>query len=284
MHSLSGPVTDGSERTTEQSPVLLHTPREQRDGGGVLRCLARIRHRQSLVPCTVRTDASSAAHDSVDAAAAAATATAASREKSTGRRRQDDNLEHRRTVDAENSGSSAKDTVAQGAVECVDKDSDTGHAGGGGCEGGFSGDDRSQEYARMAVERMSDDGVLEEQRRDGTGLDQSRYRKFDDDQRRQRWGQHTHGEQHQRRHSFAGEENPAGEMLLRVVFEDAPLKAVAPGQVVALYKDSVCLGGGPILRAEDSCQPVRFLGPSLPDGDRHGRALTGPELSQPRLV
>lgn len=37
---------------------------------------------------------------------------------------------------------------------------------------------------------------------------------------------------------------------------DQPAKAIAPGQVVALYKDGVCLGGGAIFRAEDHCAPV----------------------------
>lgn len=37
---------------------------------------------------------------------------------------------------------------------------------------------------------------------------------------------------------------------------DEPAKAIAPGQVVALYKDGVCLGGGPIRKAEDRCAPV----------------------------
>jgi len=41
-----------------------------------------------------------------------------------------------------------------------------------------------------------------------------------------------------------------------LVHFDKPAKAIAPGQVVALYKDGVCLGGGPILRAEEHCSPV----------------------------
>lgn len=42
---------------------------------------------------------------------------------------------------------------------------------------------------------------------------------------------------------------------------DEPAKAIAPGQVVALYKDGVCLGGGPIFRAEDHCAPVLVRSP-----------------------
>lgn len=53
-----------------------------------------------------------------------------------------------------------------------------------------------------------------------------------------------------------------GEALLMVKFEQ-PSKAVAPGQVVALYKDSVCLGGGIILRPEGHCAPVRYLPPPV---------------------
>ena len=48
---------------------------------------------------------------------------------------------------------------------------------------------------------------------------------------------------------------PAPRSVLSVRF-DEPAKAIAPGQVVALYKDGVCLGGGPIFRAEDHCAPV----------------------------
>eukprot|EP00903_Cladosiphon_okamuranus_P020912 g19204.t1 len=44
---------------------------------------------------------------------------------------------------------------------------------------------------------------------------------------------------------------------------DEPAKAIAPGQVVALYKDGVCLGGGPIFRAEDHCAPVRVRSPPM---------------------
>ncbi|CBN73977.1 conserved unknown protein [Ectocarpus siliculosus] len=44
---------------------------------------------------------------------------------------------------------------------------------------------------------------------------------------------------------------------------DEPAKAIAPGQVVALYKEGICLGGGPILRAEGNCSPalVRSMRP-----------------------
>ena len=45
---------------------------------------------------------------------------------------------------------------------------------------------------------------------------------------------------------------------------DDPAKAVAPGQVVALYRDGVCLGGGPILRAEGHCSPVLVRPPPQP--------------------
>lgn len=38
--------------------------------------------------------------------------------------------------------------------------------------------------------------------------------------------------------------------LIKVQFLDEPVAAVTPGQIVALYKDSVCLGGGPILWPE----------------------------------
>ncbi|CAN0060097.1 unnamed protein product [Ectocarpus sp. 6 AP-2014] len=43
--------------------------------------------------------------------------------------------------------------------------------------------------------------------------------------------------------------------LVHVRF-DEPAKAIAPGQVVALYKEGICLGGGPILRAEGNCSPA----------------------------
>lgn len=59
----------------------------------------------------------------------------------------------------------------------------------------------------------------------------------------------------------------------RVVLRfDDPAKAVTPGQVVALYRDGVCLGGGPILRAEGHCSPVGVR-PSLssPSKLRGGR-------------
>lgn len=52
--------------------------------------------------------------------------------------------------------------------------------------------------------------------------------------------------------------------LLLVTF-DEPCKAVAPGQIVALYKDSICLGGGAILRAEGRCAPVEYLPPAPTD-------------------
>ncbi|CAM9607096.1 unnamed protein product [Ectocarpus sp. 8 AP-2014] len=44
---------------------------------------------------------------------------------------------------------------------------------------------------------------------------------------------------------------------------DEPAKAIAPGQVAALYKEGICLGGGPILRAEGNCSPalVRSMRP-----------------------
>lgn len=47
---------------------------------------------------------------------------------------------------------------------------------------------------------------------------------------------------------------------------DEPAKAIAPGQVAALYKEGVCLGGGPILRAEGRCSPalVRSTPPPSP--------------------
>lgn len=51
---------------------------------------------------------------------------------------------------------------------------------------------------------------------------------------------------------------------------DEPAKAIAPGQVVALYRDGVCLGGGPILRAEGA----------LPSGGAFG--LPPSPLPQPR--
>lgn len=51
--------------------------------------------------------------------------------------------------------------------------------------------------------------------------------------------------------------------LITVRF-DEPAKAVTPGQVVALYKDGICLGGGPILRAEDHCSPVLLRPPPPP--------------------
>lgn len=58
-------------------------------------------------------------------------------------------------------------------------------------------------------------------------------------------------------------ERDGGEALLLVTF-DEPLKAVAPGQTVAFYKDSICLGGGPILRSEGQYMPVRYLPPPPP--------------------
>lgn len=59
---------------------------------------------------------------------------------------------------------------------------------------------------------------------------------------------------------------------LVVLHFDDPAKAVTPGQVVALYRDGVCLGGGPILRAEGHCSPV-VVRPSLssPSKLRGGR-------------
>lgn len=71
--------------------------------------------------------------------------------------------------------------------------------------------------------------------------------------------------------------------LVMLRFDD-PAKAVAPGQVVALYRDGVCLGGGPILRAEGHCSP-RTLRPPLPpplarevDTRRSRRRDTGGEF------
>lgn len=61
---------------------------------------------------------------------------------------------------------------------------------------------------------------------------------------------------------------------LVVVRFDDPAKAVTPGQVMALYRDGVCLGGGPIFRAEGHCSPVAVGPPStssLPSKLRGGR-------------
>lgn len=48
---------------------------------------------------------------------------------------------------------------------------------------------------------------------------------------------------------------PPSRSMVSVRF-DEPARAIAPGQIVALYKDGVCLGGGAIFRAEDHCAPV----------------------------
>lgn len=61
--------------------------------------------------------------------------------------------------------------------------------------------------------------------------------------------------------SSSSHEADEEEQLLWVTFLAQPLKSVTPGQVVALYKDSVCVGGGPILRPERRCSPVRLLPP-----------------------
>lgn len=61
----------------------------------------------------------------------------------------------------------------------------------------------------------------------------------------------------------SGQKKEAREMVVMVTFDEAT-RAITPGQVVALYKDSVCLGGGPILRPEGMCAPVRYLPPPQP--------------------
>ena len=58
-------------------------------------------------------------------------------------------------------------------------------------------------------------------------------------------------------------------LLVKLHF-DEPAKAVTPGQVVALYRDGICLGGGPILRAEQHCSPV-LLRPPPPAPPTHTR-------------
>ena len=58
-------------------------------------------------------------------------------------------------------------------------------------------------------------------------------------------------------------------LLVKLHF-DEPAKAVTPGQVVALYREGVCLGGGPILRAEQHCSPV-LLRPPPPAPPTHTR-------------
>eukprot|EP00752_Nemacystus_decipiens_P009751 g8708.t1 len=66
--------------------------------------------------------------------------------------------------------------------------------------------------------------------------------------------------------------SPPSPSVVRVCF-DEPAKAIAPGQVVALYKDGVCLGGGAIFRAEDHCAPVVVRTPpevSSPPKPRQG--------------
>lgn len=69
------------------------------------------------------------------------------------------------------------------------------------------------------------------------------------------------GFQDRERSGGGGEmDGPPSRSVMSVRF-DEPAKAIAPGQVLALYKDGVCLGGGPIFRAEDHCAPVLIRTP-----------------------
>ncbi|CAM9809589.1 unnamed protein product [Pylaiella littoralis] len=76
--------------------------------------------------------------------------------------------------------------------------------------------------------------------------------------------------------------SPSGSLIY--VSFDEPAKAVAPGQVVALYKDGVCLGGGAILRAEGHCSPVlvRTAPSALPPLSSPSRTKTN--IPRPRTT
>lgn len=65
-------------------------------------------------------------------------------------------------------------------------------------------------------------------------------------------------------HAAAANGRTARQTLQIIVRFDEPAKAIAPGQVVALYKDGVCLGGGPILKADWQCSPVLVRPHPLP--------------------
>ncbi|CAM9372562.1 unnamed protein product [Choristocarpus tenellus] len=62
----------------------------------------------------------------------------------------------------------------------------------------------------------------------------------------------------QTRHSEEGDGTSYDEGGLVLQMEFEPVRAVAPGQVVALYERDVCLGSGVILRAEAPLQPLLF--------------------------